>query len=314
LTPRVETRDILQEDVRPRSPAHETSIIVPDVSSWRKKTQTSESDSETESDTSTESSDDSVEKAADPPLVVPPRVEITEVLDKDGAETELSDWAHEENSLEMDVQVEARNITVRRPKRVVALAEEDDLSELEKVDIITVTETKETDKIAEVEPEVETPTIPDVQPDDESPKSIVVDVMTLSVSSIGEGIEDIDFADTSDEDEGDSQHLDEPSSKYQPLAAASSSTTTTTTESVQSSELSKSAPIETPLDTPDTDMEKLLHEEVGYEAHVRRLQDRVSPFGNAKDSIDVRKGRRSSTSSTTSSPSKVWLSWPNFNT
>jgi len=172
------------------------------------------------------------------------------------------------------------------------------LSELYKFNIITTTETKEPDVIAEVE----TPTTPDVV---QQPDSALVDVMTLSVSSIGEGIEDIDFADTSDEEEGDSQHLDEPSSKYQPLAAASSSTTTTTTESVQSSELSKSAPVETPLDTPDTDMEKLLKEEDGYEAHVRRLQDRVSPFGNAKDSIDVRKGRRSSTSSTTSSPSKV---------
>ncbi|XP_059469420.1 F-actin-monooxygenase Mical isoform X2 [Neocloeon triangulifer] len=355
-TPQVEHRDIILntkvisaesvEDVRPRSPAHETSIIVPDMSTWRAAQQqemqqneeTSESESESESEESSTESSDSEDELLEAPLVVPPRVEITEVGDKD-IETELSDWAHEENSLEMDVEIEARNITVRRPKKIVTLAEEDDLSDIEKVDILTVTETKEV--LTEVKLEVETPVITvleepvkseevlieeldevfiqekdvsaieeevlviveeevlvlpeaDVAKDEEIVKD-PVDIMTISVSSIGEGINDINFADTSDEEDAQSQKEEEEEvSKYQPLAQASSSTNTES----KSSDFGKLPEV---LSTPDTEQEQLLQDDE-YVAHIQRLQDRVSPFGNAKDSIDIRKARRSSSSSI-SSPS-----------
>ncbi|XP_065351605.1 F-actin-monooxygenase Mical isoform X2 [Cloeon dipterum] len=334
-TPQAEHRDIILEtkdisdEPRPRSPAHETSIIVPDASEWRaaqqQQLQQGESESESSESSSSSSSESGssteTEEVEEAPLVVPPRVEITEVGDKE-LETELSDWAHEENSLDVDVEIEARNVTLRRPKRLATLAQEDNDDDLgDHVDVLTVSETNEEKQqlvLAPVDDIVEAVNLecqiaplasaPDPEPSVESEKveeeeqppppppplqveeeNGPVDVMSVSVSSLGEGINDIEFVDTS-EDEEDGEESSVKVEEYQPLAQASSSTNT------------ESKTPDTESKSPDTEQERLLQEDE-YVAHVHRLQDRVSPFGNAKDSIDVRKARRGSSNSSTSSPS-----------
>ncbi|CAB3375712.1 Hypothetical predicted protein [Cloeon dipterum] len=290
-TPQAEHRDIVLEtkdisdEPRPRSPAHETSIIVPDASEWRaaQQQQLQQGESESESSESSSSSSESgsiteTEEVEEAPLVVPPRVEITEVGDKE-LETELSDWAHEENSLDVDVEIEARNVTLRKPKRMATLAQEDNDDDLgDHVDVLTVSESNEekqqlvltpVDDIVEAvnlecqiaplasapEPPVESekveeeeqppPPPPPMQVEEENGP---VDVMSVSVSSLGEGINDINFVDTS-EDEEDGEESSVKIEEYQPLAQASSSTNT------------ESKTPDTESKSPDTEQERLLQED-----------------------------------------------------
>ncbi|KAF4526300.1 hypothetical protein B566_EDAN015215, partial [Ephemera danica] len=384
-TPCVEVKEIvetniLDPDYRPRSPAHETSIIVPDISVWKDKETEEQEEEEEKSDESSEESeseyDDSVEEL--PKITNVPQLEIT---DSEGVkikanddlspdkpeefalETELSDWAAEENSVgDFDeFQIDTRNITFRRgktPSGNPTLALEDDLSEplddVPKVDIMIVSETKteikQNDIGSENCPKVDVMTVTETVTKDES------------MTAIGATIQDIDFMDSGDEvselDTSSSPEKAKVSSETKNIALIEGyiqlsedanhelvvpANDSSTTESISKSsddfgttpdtelenlvlveainaKLAKTSDEESLLlvdtDTTISDVTTLVLNNVNqnvscnqtsrpfidpsYEAHVKRLQGRISPFSNAKDSIDIRKSRKSSSSSTPS--------------
>lgn len=309
-------------DCRPRSPLHETSIVVPELP---RKPETNsrdnnlaeeeeeEGEEEIESDSLSSESDDDVEdekenksKELESPSIPPPRVEIhdsqgeivqadpessasSDLHDATLAETELSDWAHDAMvSEDLDDQVfdiDLKNITRRRRPKNKKGPKPSDADHICGRSVPTslstsLSSTQHPQSLWDMDLQF-------ADTGDESEQEVVSATNTGYVQLVEE--EDVQTPIVELPPEHDSlEPCFERSSPVQainfhlcegdPCSGGATTDDTTTSEAVTV----KNSPV-----IPDADPSHAL-----YEAYVRKFQGRISPFSNARDSIDVRKARR----------------------